>query len=270
MTDALAIAKEMLDGLADVTAGPWKTWEAGYPHEYAYAIGGRPDNEGAFPVVADVCIRKESAANATHIAKCSPDRIRTLAEAYIAAVGEKHEYFLQWQNLRLAGSPDYRAQAEAAEAKLTAAEARIAELEGDVAVASELWALCYLNDWGPMKEGQAHRWESGKNVFPEVHAFYRDWRWAEAIRRDMCQPDRYWVVKARPESEARLDKVAGTRPDPALSNEVERLRESLKPFADHANAFDEPGISDDMWVSHRLGDFRRAARALQSKEPSDV
>lgn len=84
------------------------------------------------------------------------------------------------------------------------------ETQGDVAVepvADQLWALCYLHDWGPPEEGQQHRWEPGKNVFPEVHAFYRTWHEAAAVRADMKRPELYWIVRARSETEARLDKV---------------------------------------------------------------
>ena len=75
------------------------------------------------------------------------------------------------------------------------------------AAPSELFALCYLNDWDPPKEGQEHRWEPGKNVWPEIHALYHTWQEAEAVRRDMTNPDKYWVVRARMESEARLAMV---------------------------------------------------------------
>jgi hypothetical protein len=73
-----------------------------------------------------------------------------------------------------------------------------------------LWALCYLHDWDAPKDGQQHRWEPGKNVFPEVHAFYRSWKDAEAVRCDMDNKDKYWVVRARPESEARISKARST------------------------------------------------------------
>jgi hypothetical protein len=85
-------------------------------------------------------------------------------------------------------------------------------------VPAELWALCYLHDWDPPKEGQEHRWEPGKNVFPQVHAFYTSWQEAEAVRRDMGDSaGKYWVVKARPESEARLKSVA---PAPAPADKA--------------------------------------------------
>jgi hypothetical protein len=74
-------------------------------------------------------------------------------------------------------------------------------------VSEELWALCYLHDWNLPAEGQEHRWEPGKNVFPQVHAFYTSWHDAEAIRKDMTNPEKYWVVCARSESEARMDKA---------------------------------------------------------------
>lgn len=70
-----------------------------------------------------------------------------------------------------------------------------------------LWALCYLHDWDAPKEGQVHKWEPGKNVFPQVHAVYDTWQEAEAIRRDMIDPEKYWVVRAHWEDPKRLEKV---------------------------------------------------------------
>lgn len=88
------------------------------------------------------------------------------------------------------------------------AKMRVKAEEALAAPVTELWALCYLHDWDPPKEGQEHRWEPGKNVFPEIHAFYRTWQEAEAVKRDMGDgANKYWVVRARPESHARLDKV---------------------------------------------------------------
>ncbi|MBA8904850.1 hypothetical protein [Aminobacter ciceronei] len=83
-----------------------------------------------------------------------------------------------------------------------------------VPVNDELWALCYLHDWGPPREGQEHRWEPGKNIFPAVHAFYTSWQDAEAIRKDMTNPAKYWVVRARTE-DARMNKVRASSPSPA-------------------------------------------------------
>ena len=76
----------------------------------------------------------------------------------------------------------------------------------------ELWALCYLHDWDPPREGQEHRWEPGKNIFPAVHAFYTSWQDAEAIRKDMTNPAKYWVVRARTEDEARMNKARASSP----------------------------------------------------------
>lgn len=102
---------------------------------------------------------------------------------------------------------DYETSADAWTAILAALEPQEAE-------PAELWALCYLHDWDPPKEGQEHRWEPGKNVFPAVHAFYHSGREAEAIRATMSEPDKYWVVRARPESAARL-AAAPAQPEPA-------------------------------------------------------
>lgn len=90
----------------------------------------------------------------------------------------------------------------------------------------ELWALCYLHDWDPPNEGQEHRWEPGKNIFPEVHALYTSHRDAEAIRKDMIDPAKYWVVRARPENEARLNKVrASTTSAGVMAIATERRRQ---------------------------------------------
>jgi len=70
-----------------------------------------------------------------------------------------------------------------------------------------LYALCYLHDWNPPKEGQEHKWEPGKNVFPEIHAYYKSWQEAVYARRTMADPEKYWVVGARPGNTARLDMV---------------------------------------------------------------
>lgn len=61
------------------------------------------------------------------------------------------------------------------------------------AVKQEAWALLYLHDWDPPKEGQEHKWESGKNVFPEIHAIYETWQEAENIKRKMTCHEKYWV-----------------------------------------------------------------------------
>jgi len=66
-----------------------------------------------------------------------------------------------------------------------------------LAPAPELWALCYLHDWDPPKEGQAHRWEPGKNVFPEVDDLYLTWQEAEAARNRKMERTKYWVRRAR-------------------------------------------------------------------------
>jgi hypothetical protein len=57
----------------------------------------------------------------------------------------------------------------------------------------EMWAMLYLHDWDPPKEGQEHRWEPGKNVFPEIHAVYETLRDANAILSRMSDPKKYWV-----------------------------------------------------------------------------
>lgn len=43
---------------------------------------------------------------------------------------------------------------------------RAEKAEAITASPGELWALCYLHDWDPPKEGQIHRWEPGKNISP--------------------------------------------------------------------------------------------------------
>ncbi len=96
------------------------------------------------------------------------------------------------------------------------AKMRMKAEEALAAPLTELWALCYLHDWDPPKEGQEHRWEPGKNVFPEIHAFYRTWQEAEAVKRDMGSASKYWVVRAQPESEARLAKALSTPAAPEL------------------------------------------------------
>lgn len=57
----------------------------------------------------------------------------------------------------------------------------------------EMWAMLYLHDWDPPKEGQEHRWEPGKNVFPEIHAVYETLRDANTILSRMSDPKKYWV-----------------------------------------------------------------------------
>lgn len=109
-------------------------------------------------------------------------------------------------------------------------------------VRDDLWALCYLHDWDPPIDGQEHRWEPGKNVFPAVHAFYRRWEDAEAIRKDMSNPEKYWVVRTKAECELRLSKAArvspaSPRPD-REAEENERLRALIRQFSDVADFMD--------------------------------
>lgn len=78
-------------------------------------------------------------------------------------------------------------------------------LEGDIS--QERWALLYLHDWDPPKPDQVHRWEPNKNVFPEIHALYSSWQDAELVRKDMLEPSKYHVYRARSEDLARLKKV---------------------------------------------------------------
>lgn len=63
--------------------------------------------------------------------------------------------------------------------------------------AAEGWAMLYLHDWDPPKEGQEHRWEPGKNVFPECHAIYTTLEQAEAERKQKISPEKYWIVRAK-------------------------------------------------------------------------
>lgn len=62
-----------------------------------------------------------------------------------------------------------------------------------------MWALLYLHDWDPPKPGQEHRWEPGKNVFPEVHAVYESEREAIAVQAAMADPSKYFLRRARVE-----------------------------------------------------------------------
>jgi hypothetical protein len=61
----------------------------------------------------------------------------------------------------------------------------------------EVWALLYLHDWDPPKEGQVHKWEPGKNVFPEIHEVYSSMVKANLALLKMRNPNRYWVRRAR-------------------------------------------------------------------------
>jgi len=61
----------------------------------------------------------------------------------------------------------------------------------------EMWAMLYLHDWDPPKEGQEHRWEPGKNVFPQIHNVYETWQEAETLRKRMSTPEKYWVCRVR-------------------------------------------------------------------------
>jgi hypothetical protein len=60
---------------------------------------------------------------------------------------------------------------------------------------TEMWALLYLHDWDPPKAGQEHRWEPGKNVFPEIHTAYPTLEEAKAavVRMGSPNPDKYWI-----------------------------------------------------------------------------
>jgi hypothetical protein len=51
---------------------------------------------------------------------------------------------------------------------------------------TELWVVTYLHDWDP----------NGK-VYPEVHCIYERWQDAEAARKSMGNPEKYWVRRAR-------------------------------------------------------------------------
>ena len=58
---------------------------------------------------------------------------------------------------------------------------------------TEVWALLYLHDWGLPKEEQEHKWEPGKNVFPEIHGVYPTLASAGEAQRSMLYPDKYWI-----------------------------------------------------------------------------
>jgi hypothetical protein len=51
---------------------------------------------------------------------------------------------------------------------------------------TELWAVTYLHNWDP----------TGK-IYPEVHAIYNTFQEAEAVRKAMSDPSKYWVTRAR-------------------------------------------------------------------------
>lgn len=65
---------------------------------------------------------------------------------------------------------------------------------------TQIWCLLYLHDWDPPKDGV-------QPVTPQIHRYYTSWQDAEAVRKDMTNPEKYWVKGAYPESEARLSKV---------------------------------------------------------------
>ena len=64
----------------------------------------------------------------------------------------------------------------------------------------QIWCLCYLHDWDPPKDGV-------QPVYPQIHAYYSTWQDAEAVKKDMTNSEKYFVVSARPEREDRLRKV---------------------------------------------------------------
>ncbi len=138
-------------------------------------------------------------------------------------------------------------------------------------IPDELWALCYLHDWDPPQEGQEHKWEPGKNVFPEIHAFYRTWQEAESVRQDMERSkDKYWVVRARPESETRQTK-ANLRLRPSmddLKKAYDKLRKGLEWYA-NAEVFkaSEHGIAFDRRdLSYVARDYLAEADAILSNQ----
>lgn len=49
---------------------------------------------------------------------------------------------------------------------------------------SQLWALCYLVDW----------FDNG--IWPDIHRVYDTWEEAEAVRKQMTNPEKYWVRRA--------------------------------------------------------------------------
>jgi hypothetical protein len=60
----------------------------------------------------------------------------------------------------------------------------------------KMWALLYLHDWAPPSEGQEHKWEPGKNVFPEISAVFPTEAQAIAARRAKSDPTKYWIRRA--------------------------------------------------------------------------
>lgn len=50
----------------------------------------------------------------------------------------------------------------------------------------EYWALLYL-----------HNWDADGKVYPQIHALYGTWQQAEAVRKAMENPGKYWVRAAK-------------------------------------------------------------------------
>lgn len=61
---------------------------------------------------------------------------------------------------------------------------------------SEQWALLYLHDWDPPREGQEHKWQPGLNIFPEIHGTYATLKAADQARAKMSDPNKYWVRRS--------------------------------------------------------------------------
>ena len=147
-------------------------------------------------------------------------------------------------------------------------EARILAAIEPQAVAEELWALCYLHDWDPPREGQEHRWEPGKNVFPEVHAFYHSWQEADAIRSYMSTPEKYWVVRARPESAARLAAASPvTASDERAVEALLGAIDEIKALVVASNKDSRLAKSNLNSAAHRLNDLRAALAAAPKAQP---
>jgi hypothetical protein len=74
-----------------------------------------------------------------------------------------------------------------------ASTAHITAAPQTLSAPKEMWAMLYLHDWDPPKEGQENRWEPGKNVFPDIHNVYETLREANAALARMSDPKKYWV-----------------------------------------------------------------------------
>jgi len=128
---------------------------------------------------------------------------------------------------------------------------------------AEAWAVLYLHDWGAPVDGQEHKWEPGKNVFPEIHNVYTTWQEAESVRARMSNPGAYWVRKvhlpAAPSPQAQACEPLDATELAFLEDNVATLAHHLgRPGARLSVTHDGPGLVVDAGevlkeVSRRLG-----------------